>query len=132
MIVPISIVIPIIKSENKIEVWVQKRETKDDLHGLLEFPGGKVERNEAPVQAAAREVLEETGVEISESEILKFKNFDFKSGDNTILLMTYLYYDTSGKFSRNGRYSLEGLSLMENEIPPKNKEIIVELLEYFR
>ena len=132
MIVPISIVIPIINSNNSIEVWVQKRESGDDLHGKLEFPGGKVEGDETPVTAGAREVLEETGVKVSEAELVKFKNYDFSIGDKTILLMVHLYYDLEERFDPKGRYPLQSLSSMENEIPPKNKEILVDLLEYFR
>ena len=132
MLVPISIVIPIIKSIDKIEVWVQKRQTLDSLHGFLEFPGGKIENNETPKQAGVREVLEETGVKLVESKILKFKNYDFQSGDKTILLMVHLFFDDEGLFEKSGKISLQELNLLEKQIPPKNKEILVDLLEYFR
>ena len=132
MIVPISIVIPVYKTEKNVEVWVQERETADEFKGLLEFPGGKIEKNENPRVAGAREVLEETGVNIPENELLKFKNYDFEAGAKTILLMVFLYFDKEEKFPKSGRYSLQELRLKEKEIPPKNSEILVDLLEYFR
>lgn len=132
MIIPISIVIPVIKHEENIELWVQKRESKDDFNGLLEFPGGKIEKLESPKFAGVREVLEETRVELLESELLKFKDYDFKLGNRTILLMVHLYFDTEEKFSKEGRYPLKELSSMQCQIPPKNREILVDLLEYFR
>ena len=132
MIVPISLVIPIYKNDIMTEIWVQKRQTQDELVGLLEFPGGKIENGEDPICAGVREVLEETGIQIEEKALKKFKNYDFKSADKTILLMVHLYFDTEQKFPKEGRYSLQALSSLEKQIPPKNKEILVDLMEYFR
>ena len=77
MIIPISIVIPYIKKDSELFLWVQDRKSSDELAGLLEFPGGKIENEETPEQAAMREVLEETGVFLDESKLKKFKNYDF-------------------------------------------------------
>lgn len=57
-------------SENPKHVWVLCRYegkwllTKHKERGL-EFPGGKVEGGETPLEAASREVLEETGGEVA-------------------------------------------------------------------
>ena len=45
-------------------VLVGKREPKDPLEGLWEFPGGKVELSESPASAAVRECWEETGLKV--------------------------------------------------------------------
>lgn len=47
------------------EVLVQRRASDaDHLPDVWEFPGGKIEANETPEQAAIREAREETGLEI--------------------------------------------------------------------
>ena len=43
------------------------------------FPGGKIEPNETPLQAAKREVFEETNLIIEDLEIVAEQNFDAKS-----------------------------------------------------
>lgn len=43
---------------------IQQRPVGSKLAGLWEFPGGKIEANESPEDAAVRECLEETGLEV--------------------------------------------------------------------
>ena len=50
--------------EHKGQFLVGLRPQGVPLAGFSEFPGGKVEPSEVPAQAAARECLEETGVEV--------------------------------------------------------------------
>jgi mutator protein MutT len=59
---PIPIAIAVVEHDGKF--LIGKRPEGVALAGLWEFPGGKVEPGETAQQAAARECLEETGIEI--------------------------------------------------------------------
>ena len=72
-IVPISILIPYQLKNNQLNLWVQIRESNDELNGLKEFPGGKIEDGETPLKACLREVAEEVGVSLNESQVELFK-----------------------------------------------------------
>ena len=51
------------------------REKEDEHQGLWLAPGGKVEANEAPYEAAARETQEETGLHIKDPELKAVLSF---------------------------------------------------------
>jgi 8-oxo-dGTP diphosphatase len=96
-------------SQNPKHVWVicrykeQWLVTKHKKRGL-EFPGGKVERNETPIDAARREVMEETGgvigdiqligqYEVTTENELIYKNIYFATISSLIKKDTYLETD---------------------------------------
>ncbi len=58
----------ILLRDNKAFVILRRQDRLDG--GLWEFPGGKVEAYESPVDALAREFLEETGIEIHVGEVV--------------------------------------------------------------
>ncbi len=58
----IHVAIGIVYRENK--VLVAKRGSHQHCPDVWEFPGGKCENNETPVQTLARELLEEVGITV--------------------------------------------------------------------
>lgn len=59
---PTPIAVAVVRHENRF--LIGRRGETAALAGLWEFPGGKVETDETPQQAALRECFEETGLTI--------------------------------------------------------------------
>ena len=60
---PILIAVAVVVADGRVLVG-RRRGDVADAAGRAEFPGGKVEAGESPARAAARECLEESGVEV--------------------------------------------------------------------
>jgi len=67
-------------------VLLAQRPEGKNLAGFWEFPGGKIEQNERPEQALARELQEELGLELAEAD-LRPLSFASHAYENFHLLM---------------------------------------------
>ncbi|WP_208586354.1 RNA deprotection pyrophosphohydrolase [Gracilibacillus suaedae] len=83
--------------------------TKHKNRGL-EFPGGKVEQNETPKQAAIREVLEETGGEVDQ---IKYIGQYFVSGKREKLAKNIYFAMVKKLREQDSYYETEGPVLLE-------------------
>lgn len=84
--VEVKVVVAIIHQGGKI--FIQKRQAKGLMAGLWEFPGGKVEKEEALETALHREIQEELGVSIK--HIRPFMNFKHAYTKYLVDLHSYL------------------------------------------
>ena len=57
------------------EVLLQKKDSTHIWPNVWCFFGGKIEENETPTEAIEREILEETGIEIKDYELLEIKDY---------------------------------------------------------
>lgn len=60
---PLAVVIGILRND-KHQLLISQRHAKQHLAHYWEFPGGKIEADETPLQALARELFEEIGIQI--------------------------------------------------------------------
>ncbi len=134
MVTPVAIVILIRNiNENSCSFWMQERREDGPLNGLLEFPGGKIEDGEIPKQAAIRELLEESSIELTNVILFKIKSFDYS--DRSVCLFTHIA-SGEGLSPSNGEWFefsfSEKSSSYKGRLPEVNYEIIDDLLNYIR
>jgi 8-oxo-dGTP diphosphatase len=66
------------------KIFIAKRKQIGDMGGKWEFPGGKIENNEAPEVAIKREMQEEFGVEVTVGEKIASASFMHRGKDCTV------------------------------------------------
>lgn len=103
------------------EVLVQRRAANaDHLPDIWEFPGGKVEPNETPAQAARREAREETGLEVEVVRALEPVEWDYP--ERAVVLHPFLARVGAGEAV--GATWAKVSELRADEFPPANRGII--------
>ena len=71
------------------EILLQRRPEGKQMVGLWEFPGGKVEPEESPESALVRELREELGIAVAESDLLPIVFASEPLEDRNLLLLLY-------------------------------------------
>lgn len=90
--VPVSIALFIRNvTEAGFDLWMQKRvDPGSILDGKFEFPGGKIELHETPLQAMKREVLEEVGYKIQHQHLKEFRIYPYEYGEKIVCLFPFI------------------------------------------
>ena len=95
------------RSDNRILV-TQRSMDKKWAAGVWEIPGGGAQAGESSFEAVCREILEETGLDVSGAEgecVYTYSNVDLKRGDN--------YFVDIYRFKMD--FSEEDVSVQESE-----------------
>jgi len=114
--------------EHKGKYFIQKRPSKGLLADLWEFPGGKIEKGEAPAAALKREIKEELGVEVKKiKHFMNVRHFYTQYRVNLYVsfcqLETYPIQDATHKW-----VSLKNLT--KYPMPSGSAKIVDKLLNY--
>jgi len=82
----VAVAVGVIKRNNLY--FMTKRLAHVHQGGKWEFPGGKIEKDEMPQQALARELSEEVNIHVIDSTLLTTIDHDY--GDKVVSLKVYL------------------------------------------
>ena len=123
----VDVAVGIIRRQD--QVFISKR--PDNLHqgGLWEFPGGKVEIGESPAQALQRELFEEVGIRVlnSQGEMLIEHDYGDKRVRLHIMSTTEFTGEPFGKESQQCRW-VNVAELEAYQFPEANKAIVEHIL----
>lgn len=113
---------------NERQVLLAKRNAKQHQGGLWEFPGGKVDTHEDHFSALQRELQEELGITIQNSQFFQEIKFDYS--DKQVALNFYLISDYTGNEHGAEGQPLEWVRLSElkNYSFPEANQAIVDRL----
>ncbi len=94
-----------------------------------EFPGGKIEQHESAEQALKRELMEETGIEVTAAKAIG--QADHSYDDLRVTLHFFLVEGWQGEpWGREGQPQrwVEQRDLLADEFPPANHALIARLV----
>lgn len=123
----LQIAVGIIRNAQQ-EIFITQRAANSHMGGFWEFPGGKLEIGETPVEALFRELKEEIGIDVINSQLLRIVEHEFPDRRITLHFFLVEQWDCQpyGKEGQSSRWILQN-SLVAEEFPPANR-VIVDML----
>ncbi|SDI42561.1 8-oxo-dGTPase [Ferrimonas sediminum] len=122
-----KIVIGLVANDRN-QYLISLRQGKQHLAGKWEFPGGKLEAGETPLQGLNRELQEEVGLEVDDAELMERKVFAFS--DRTLELHFFRVIRVRGQAVAREGQPLRWASVAELKqlpFPDANQSVIDRL-----
>ena len=130
----LKIVVSIALINDVNEILLSKRPKNKHLSGYWEFPGGKVETNEAPEKALIREIKEELNIDINNKCIapLSFSEFDYKEFQLLLLLYVCRRWEGEPMSMENNELKWVKPNLLRKyKMPPADDSLIYCVQDLF-
>lgn len=105
---PILVTAAIIEDKGKFLITQRLKNSHNGLR--WEFPGGKLDFGEDPIDCLKREIMEELGIKISVGDILEYSSHVY-SGEKHIVLLGFKCKYLSGKIKKAGINDFAWVSL---------------------
>ncbi|MBP2169783.1 8-oxo-dGTP diphosphatase [Erwinia toletana] len=124
----LQVAVGIIRNARK-EIFLAQRSASSHMANMWEFPGGKIEAEESAAEALKRELLEETGIEVTAAE--PFDTADHTYEDLRVTLHFFIVEAWNGEpYGREGQPMrwVPQAQLVAAEFPPANIPIVARLL----
>lgn len=112
------------------EIFLAQRSASSHMANKWEFPGGKIETGESAEQALARELAEETGIEVTRARAIGSADHTYE--DVRVTLHFFLVEEWKGEpWGREGQPQrwVKQAELVAEEFPPANHQLIAQLRE---
>jgi 8-oxo-dGTP diphosphatase len=124
----IPVVTGLIRKNGKI--LVGQRPVGHSLAGQWEFPGGKIERDESPEQALARELQEELAIEADIGMLKLASTHSYSDTGIVILFYEVLFWKGEPKTVHHMELRwVEPYELKNLRIPDANKKILDRIID---
>lgn len=109
-------------------ILLSRRRAGSHLEGLWEFPGGKLEPGESPLDAARREVAEEVGLVVEEARLFYRREFEYPG--RRVDLHFFLVTEFAGEMTDHEGQETEWVALEnldQRPMPAANSAVVTML-----
>ena len=124
----LQVAVGIIRNTER-QIFLAQRAASSYMANKWEFPGGKIEQDESAEQALKRELMEETGIEVTSESAIGQADHSYE--DLRVTLHFFLVEGWNGEpYGREGQPQrwVEQQDLVADEFPPANHELISRLV----
>ncbi|MBY4838798.1 8-oxo-dGTP diphosphatase MutT [Pantoea sp. DY-15] len=124
----LQVAVGIIRNTER-QIFLAQRAASSYMANKWEFPGGKIEQDESAEQALKRELMEETGIEVTSASAIGQADHSYE--DLRVTLHFFLVEGWNGEpYGREGQPQrwVEQQNLVADEFPPANHELISRLV----
>ncbi|MBD9643907.1 MULTISPECIES: 8-oxo-dGTP diphosphatase MutT [Pantoea] len=124
----LQVAVGIIRNTER-QIFLAQRAASSYMANKWEFPGGKIEQDESAEQALKRELMEETGIEVTSASAIGQADHSYE--DLRVTLHFFLVEGWNGEpYGREGQPQrwVEQQDLVADEFPPANHELISRLV----
>lgn len=110
-------------------IFLTRRSASSHMANKWEFPGGKIEQNESAEQALKRELMEETGIEVTRARPVGQAEHTYEEVHVTLhfFLVEEWQGEPWGKEGQPQRWVAQN-ALIAEEFPPANHQLVARLL----